>query len=81
MTPSCQGDITICMASRWLPSSLDALHRKWSTEDAARLSKIGRCETAWFLQEALLEEQTLIPPDAERIQKIKSLIKLVDYSG
>ena len=69
------------MASRWLPSTLDALHRRCNSEEATRLSKIGRCETAWFLQEALLEEQTLIPPDAERIQKIKALIKLVDQTG
>jgi hypothetical protein len=69
------------MASRWLPATLDALHRKCSTEGPAGFSKIGRCETAWFLQEALLVEQTFIPPDAERIQKIKALIELVDHTG
>jgi hypothetical protein len=42
---------------------------------------LGRRETAWFLQEALLEEQTLVPPDAERIRKIKALIKIVDHAG
>jgi hypothetical protein len=74
-------DITISMASRWLPSTLDALHRRCDGEGAAGFSKIGRCETAWFLQEALLEEQTLVPPDTERIQKIKALIEIVDRSG
>ncbi len=69
------------MASRWLPSSLDALHRKCNTEGPAGLTKIGRCETAWFLQEALLEEQTFIPPDAERIRRLKALIELVDHTG
>jgi hypothetical protein len=69
------------MATRWLPSTLDALHRKCSTEGAASFSKIGRRETAWFLQEALLEEQRLVRPDAERIRKIKALIKLVDHTG
>jgi hypothetical protein len=44
-------------------------------------SLIGRSETAWFLQEALLEEQTLVPPDAERIDKLKALIKIVDRAG
>jgi len=66
------------MASRWLPSSLDALHRKVTTQGSAKLSTIGREETAWFLQEALLVEQTFIPPNAERIQKLKTLIDLVD---
>ena len=69
------------MASRWLPSTLDALHRKCHTEGAAGFSKLGRCETAWFLQEALQEEQTLVPPDTDRIRKIKALIKLVDHTG
>jgi hypothetical protein len=69
------------MASRWLPSTLDALHLRCSTKGAAGLSTIGRHETAWFLQEALQEEQTLVPPDAERIRKIKALIKLVDHTG
>jgi hypothetical protein len=69
------------MAGRWLPSTLDALHRKCNTEGAAGFSRLGRCETAWFLQEALLEEQAFVPPDAERIQKIKALIKLVDHTG
>ncbi|MGD0836844.1 MAG: hypothetical protein ABSB49_09410 [Polyangia bacterium] len=67
------------MATRWLPSTLDALHRRCSNEGAASLSKIGRRETAWFLQEALFEEQKLVRPDAERIRKIKALIKLVDH--
>ena len=69
------------MASRWLPSSLDALHRRCSAEGSASLSKIGRAETSWFLQEALLEEQTFMPPDAERIQKLKALLDLVDRRG
>jgi hypothetical protein len=66
------------MASRWLPSNLEALHRRCSTDGSDGLSKIGRAETAWFLQEALKEEQTFIPPNSERIQKLKALIKLVD---
>lgn len=66
------------MASRWLPSNLEALQRKCSTDGSDGLSKIGRAETAWFLQEALQVEQTFIPPNAERIQRIKALIKLVD---
>jgi hypothetical protein len=66
------------MASRWLPTNLDALQRKCSSDGGAGLSTIGRSETAWFLQEALLEEETFVPPNAERIQKIKALIKLVD---
>lgn len=66
------------MASRWLPSDLEVLQRRCSSAGSDGLSKIGRSETAWFLQEALKEEQTFIPPNAERIQKIKALIKLVD---
>lgn len=66
------------MASRWLPSSLDDLHRKYSSQDSAKLSTIGRAETSWFLQEALLEEQTFIPPNAERIQKLRALLDIVD---
>jgi hypothetical protein len=81
LTPQWGFDITFGMATRWLPSTLDALHRKCSTDGAAGFSTIGRRETAWFLQEALLEEQTLVPPDAERIQKIKALIRLVDHAG
>jgi len=54
------------------------LQRKCSTDGSDGLSKIGRSETAWFLQEALLEEQTFVPRNAERIQKIKAMIKLVD---
>lgn len=69
------------MARRWLPSTLDDLHRRFSADWTEGLSKIGRRETAWFLQEALLEEETLMPPDVERIQKIKDLIKLVDPGG
>jgi len=69
------------MASRWLPPTLDALHRKCSSDGVAGFSLIGRAETAWFLQEALLEEQTLVPPDAERISKLKALIKIVDHAG
>jgi hypothetical protein len=42
------------------------------------LSKIGRAETSWFLQEALLEEQTFIPPNAERIRKLRTLLDIVD---
>lgn len=53
------------------------MHRKCSSDGGAGLSTIGRSETAWFLQEALLEEETFVPPNAERIQKIKALIKLV----
>ncbi len=41
------------------------------------MSKIGRAETSWFLQEALLEEQTFVPPDNERIRKLKDLLDLV----
>ncbi len=70
-----------CMASRFTPSTLDALHRRCSAEGDSGFSKIGRSETAWFLQEALLEEQTIIPPDAERISKLKALIKLVGCAG
>jgi hypothetical protein len=81
LTPQAGFDIRIGMATRWLPATLDALHRKCSTEGAAGFSMLGRRETAWFLQEALLEEQTLVPPDAERIRKIKALIKLVDHAG
>ena len=69
------------MASRWLPSNLDALHRRCTTEGSASLSKIGRCETAWFLQEALVEEEASGPPDQERIKQIKALINLVDRAG
>jgi hypothetical protein len=69
------------MASRWLSSTLDALDRKYSGERALGFSRIGRSETAWFLQEALLEEQTVVPPNAERIQKIKDLIRRVDGAG
>jgi hypothetical protein len=81
LTPYFGGDITISMASRWLPPTLDALHRRCSGEGAVGFSLIGRSETAWFLQEALLEEQTLVPPDAERINKLKALIKIVDHTG
>jgi len=69
------------MASKWLPSNLEALRRKCNTEGAAGLSRIGRSETAWFLQEALLEEEAFVPPDDERIQNLKALIKLVDSQG
>jgi hypothetical protein len=69
------------MASRWLSSTLDALHRKYNAEGAKDLSRIGRCETAWFLQEALREEQMVVPPDAERIRKIEGLIELVNHTG
>jgi hypothetical protein len=81
LTPYFSGDITISMASRWLPPTLDALHRRCSGEGGVGFSLIGRSETAWFLQEALLEEQTLVPPDAERINKLKALIKIVDRAG
>jgi hypothetical protein len=81
LTPWSGFDITIGMATRWLPATLDALHRKCSTEGAAGFSMLGRHETAWFLQEALLEEQTIVPPNAERIRKIKALIKMVDHAG
>jgi hypothetical protein len=70
--------ITICMASRWFPSNLDALYRRCTSQGPDRLSKIGREETLWFLQEALLEEQTFIPPDAERIKKLKTMVDIVD---
>jgi hypothetical protein len=66
------------MASRYSPSTLDALHRKCSAEGDSFFSRIGRSETSWFLQEALLEEQTVVPRNAERIDKLKALIKLVD---
>ena len=78
MTPQSGSDIKTGMARRWLSSTLDALQRKFDADGAAGFSKIGRCETAWFLQEALLEEQRFVPPDAERIQKLKALIQLVD---
>ncbi len=66
------------MARRWLPSTLDALRCKCTAEGNPGFSKIGRAETAWFLQEALLEEQTIVPPDADRIKQLKALIKMVD---
>jgi len=57
------------------------LYRRCSTQGSVSMSKIGRAETSWFLKEALLEEETFIPPDADRIRKLKALIDLVDRRG
>ena len=78
MTTLIRGRYHDRMASRWLPSNLDALYFRCTSPGPDRLSKIGRAETSWFLQEALLEEQTFIPPNAERIRKLRTLLDIVD---